>query len=214
MFSILSLNIQSLKAKFDLLHIFVQQLRNHEFSAKCLQESWLSNVADTSLYQLEGYTLILQGKTCSQHGGLIIYLNNNYNYKNITPGEESQIWGKQFLEITRRNCTYKLLLGNIYRPPCELNNNYLLLNNELNLVLSQLNNLNCEVILAGDYNIYLLNINTKETISDFFDMITCQSFFPRITLSTRLPEGRGALIDTFLCKLSRKTTNVTSGILY
>ena len=81
MFSIPSLNIQSLNAKFDQLHIFVQQLRqsNHEFSAICLQESWLSNVADISLYQLEGYTLIMQGKTCSQHGGLVIYLNNKYN---------------------------------------------------------------------------------------------------------------------------------------
>ena len=35
MFSILSLNIQSLNAKFDQLHIFVQHLRQntHEFSA-------------------------------------------------------------------------------------------------------------------------------------------------------------------------------------
>ena len=105
MFSILSLNIQSLNAKFDQLHIFVRRQSNHEFRAICLQESWLLNVEDISLYQLEGYTLILQGKTCSQHGGVVIYLNNKYNYKNITLGEESQIWEKQFLEITRRNCT-------------------------------------------------------------------------------------------------------------
>ena len=80
MFSILSLNSQSLNAKFDQLHIFEKQLRqsNHEFSAICLHDSWLSNVADTSLYQIEGYTIILQGKTCSQHGGLVIYLNNKY----------------------------------------------------------------------------------------------------------------------------------------
>ena len=76
MFSILSLNIQCLNEKFDRLHIFVQQLRqsNYEFSAICLQESLLSNVADTSPYQLEGYTLILRGKTCSQHGGLVILI--------------------------------------------------------------------------------------------------------------------------------------------
>ena len=44
-------------------------------------------------------------------------------------------------------------------------------------------------------------------------MITCQYFFPKITLPTRLSERRGTLIDNFLCKLSRKKTNVTSGIL-
>ena len=140
-------------------------------------------------------------------------MNNKYNSKNRTLDEESQIWEKQFLEITRRNCTYKLILGNIYRPPCALNDNYSLFNNELNLVLSQLNNLNCEVILAGDYNIDLLNIITEQKICDFFYMITCQSFFLKITLLTRLSERRGTLIDNFLCKLSRKTTNVASGIL-
>ena len=91
------------------------------------------------------------------------YLNTKYNYKNITLGEESQIWEKKFLEITRRNCTYKLILGNIYRPPCELNDNHSL----FNLVLSQLNNFNCEGILASDYNIDLINVNTKQTISEF-----------------------------------------------
>ena len=44
-------------------------------------------------------------------------------------------------------------------------------------------------------------------------MITCQSFFPKITLPSRLSESRGTLIDNFLCKLSRKTTNGTSRIL-
>ena len=73
----------------------------------------------------------------------------------------------------------------------------------MNLVLSQLNNLNCEVLLVGYYKIDLLNINK----------ITCKSFFPKITLPTRLSERRGTLIDNFLGKLSRKTTIVTSGIL-
>ena len=71
MFSILSLNIQSSNAQFDQLHIFVQQLRqsNHEFSVICLR---------------------------SQHGGLVIYLNIKYNYKNITLGKEFQIWKNSF----------------------------------------------------------------------------------------------------------------------
>ena len=107
----------------------------------------------------------------------------------------------------------QIILGNIYRPPCDLNDNYLLFNKELCLILSQLNNLNCEVILSGDYNIDFLNINTKQKIGDFFYRITCQSFFRKITLPTRLSESRGTLIYNFLCKLSQKTSNGTSGIL-
>ena len=62
---------------------FSQQFRQNynEISSICLQESWVSNKADTSKYQLEGYTFILKGGTCSQHGGLVIYLYNTFNLK-------------------------------------------------------------------------------------------------------------------------------------
>ncbi len=50
------------------------------FSVICIQESWLSEGADTSLIQLEGYKCIPQGKCCSSKGGLIIYLHENFNY--------------------------------------------------------------------------------------------------------------------------------------
>ena len=51
-FSILSLNCQSINAKFDQLNIKVQQLKSngYEFSAICLQETWLSSDSDTSLF--------------------------------------------------------------------------------------------------------------------------------------------------------------------
>ena len=51
-FCILSLNCQSINAKFDQRNIKVQQLKNngYEFSAICLQETWLSSDSDTSLF--------------------------------------------------------------------------------------------------------------------------------------------------------------------
>ncbi len=35
------------------------------FSAICIQESWLSEEADTFLIQLKGYECVSQGKFCS-----------------------------------------------------------------------------------------------------------------------------------------------------
>ena len=51
-FCILSLNCQSINAKFDQLNIKVQQLKSngYEFSAICLQETWLSSDSDTSFF--------------------------------------------------------------------------------------------------------------------------------------------------------------------
>ena len=64
---ILSLNCQSINAKFDQLNIKVQQLKSkgYEFSTICLQETWLSSDSDTSLFKIDGYNLTSQGKMCS-----------------------------------------------------------------------------------------------------------------------------------------------------
>ena len=75
-FSILSTNIESLNAKYDELDIFIEQMKDHgcEPSAICLQETWLSENHDTSQFQIDGYTCINQSKSCSNKGGLLIYL--------------------------------------------------------------------------------------------------------------------------------------------
>ena len=79
-FNILSLNCQSIKAKIDEIKIKIKQWEsvNCSFDAICLQESWLSNEADLSMFKLDNYKIISKGKTCSAHGGLVIYLHNSY----------------------------------------------------------------------------------------------------------------------------------------
>ena len=79
-FCLLSLNCQSLNAKFDKPVLLIEhfKLHNFAFSAICLQETWLEGDADLSLFQIPGYTCISKGKYCSPHGGLIIYLQNHY----------------------------------------------------------------------------------------------------------------------------------------
>ena len=46
----------------------------------CIQETWLTDQSDVSLFKIDGYNLISQGKKCSAHGGLAIYLNDILNY--------------------------------------------------------------------------------------------------------------------------------------
>ena len=72
-FSVLSINIQSLNAKIAQLRIMLNDLNQNGlyFSVICLQESWLSEDADTTLLNLDGY------------GGLLIYLRQEYGYKTL-----------------------------------------------------------------------------------------------------------------------------------
>ncbi len=66
-----STNIQSINAEIDELRLFIEHLKTYNimFSVICIQESWLSEGADTSLIQLECCKCIPQGKYCSSKGG-------------------------------------------------------------------------------------------------------------------------------------------------
>ena len=63
-----------------------------------------------SLLQIDGYTLISQGKICSGHAGLAIYLSNIYNYKSLDICKKSNMWEGQFIEVTANTVNKKTFL--------------------------------------------------------------------------------------------------------
>ncbi len=84
---------------------------------------------------------------------------------------------------------------------------------EIYPILEQLENNKNERTVAGDFNIDLLKIHEKQVISEYFDTLTSHSFYPKITLPTRLSNTHGTLIDYFLCKLYETALDTTTGIL-
>ena len=116
--SLLCLNIQSINAKIDELRILIENLRlkTCHFSAICLQESWLSEHSDLSQFDIHDYTLISQRKLCCGHGGLIIYLGNNFDYTKIDLVENTKVWESLFIEVSGF-LKKKIIIGKIYRPP-------------------------------------------------------------------------------------------------
>ncbi len=101
-FSILSINIQSLRAKFDELDIFIEHLRtlNLEFSAICTQECCISNNDDLQQIELKGYKLISQSKSqCSSKGGLTIYLHEKFDYEYKFKLNKYKTWECQVIQV-------------------------------------------------------------------------------------------------------------------
>ena len=203
-FKIISLNCQSLSAKIDNLKILMHNLDNQQvyIDAICLQESWLSDLSDLSLLHVEGYQLISMAKHCSAHSGLVIYLSNKYQHEVLNIHEQSNLWDGQFIKISGMLHNRNIILGNIYRPPNDINENYKTFFDELIRILAILNKSKHEVIIAGDFNIDLLKVNTNIHAHEFFHTLIAQSFIPKITLPTRFSDLRCTLIDNFLCKLS------------
>ncbi len=57
------------------------------------------------------------------------------------------------------------------------------------------------------------SFNGKQNISEYFDTLTSHSFYPKITVPTRLTNNNGSLIDNFLCKLTETTLETMSGVI-
>ena len=170
--------------------------------AICLQESWLSDLSDLSLLHVEGYQVIAMAKHCCAHSGLVIYLSNKYQHEVLNIHEQSNLWDGQFIKIYGMLQNRNIILGNIYRPPNDINENYKTFFDELIRILAILNKSKHEVIIAGDFNMYILKVNTNMHAHEFFHALIAQRFIPKITLPTRFSDLRCTLIDNFLCKLS------------
>ena len=106
--------------------------------------------------QISGYNCIIQERICSNKGSLLIYLNESYNYlytvrSNIY--KNSTIWEGQFIEVSGNGLPKKIIIGNVYRPPRNVNENIINFTTELTQALRYLKNSNSEVLIAGDFNI-------------------------------------------------------------
>lgn len=217
-FSILSTNIRSISSKIDELRIFVKKLHDHnvEFSAICIQEAWMSEGADISQIQIEGYTLIPQGYSAitTDKGGLLIYLNERFDYSNKMKLNYFHNWEGQVIQVKKGDHLAKpVIIANIYRRPLETNDYYKEFIEQFTPFVKQLESGNTDTAITGDFNIDLLDINKRQIYGEYFDMLTDNSFFPKITLPTRLDKYSATLIDNIFCKLTENTLHTTSGIL-
>ena len=195
MLTLLSLNCQSLHAKFPQLQGYLKNMENFNFnfSIICVQETWLSLEHDDTLYQLDGYNFVQTVRRCSTHGGVGIYIKNSLNYKVLPYIGNVDIWDGIFIEFylsDTNNITQKkkVVLGNIYRPPRTISENYKIFYDEIQEILSQYIHTNTEIILTGDFNIDLMQIHEKEHVKDFMEMLTSNGLVPKITSPTRLTE--------------------------
>ena len=218
-FLILTLNIQSVNAKFDNLFPVVANLASQGlyFGAICLQETWTSSDSDLSLLQLPGYQLIHQGSKCTKHGGLMIYLNVNYNYEIRNLYTNSNIWEGLFIDINGGNLCRTFTIGNIYRPPHDNNNNVNIQQfiSELSPIIAILQSENTYAAIVGDFNINLLQISEREKFGDFFDLMCTNNFFPKISFPTRFARHSCSLIDQIFCKTPhKKHVTISSSIIF
>ena len=217
--SIISLNCQSLFAKFTQLKIYLDVFAKHNFffSVICLQETWLSQDHNVSPLQIEGYKLVYVPKIASTHGGVAFYVWNSLKFSILPIVSEQKHFDCLFIELkvqlwdTPENLS--IILGNFYRPPRDDLYHYSIFIEEIENILSKLQT-SKHVVLVGDFNINLLKINERDQINLYFETLTSNGYFPKITKPTRPSESGGTLIDNCFIKTPNNLLVSTSGIIH
>ena len=212
-FTLLDINIQSLNAKFDSFVAFLNNLSDADiyFSAICIQETWLKTPYDSNCFNIPNYNMFTLQPTCTTHGGLIIYVHEKFQVKELNLYKESTLWEGLFLELSGGGLTKKLNLCNIYRPPRDRNDEIDRFLSEFTPTVSAVTNSTGECLIAGDFNLDLLKIESRATYSKYLELMYCFSLKPTVTLPTRLSRRNATLIDHIFCKSS--SVNTSGGII-
>ena len=181
-----------------------------------IQESWAHENVDMSQFLLPNYSLIFENRQLSTHGGLIMYVHDDFVYKDLNQeiiiSGTSTLFESHFGEIWRKTCRFqKHVIGNVYRLPSYNAEDLSAFTNEYSDLLNRLRTRSKFVYICGDYNIDILKMCSNNNYNTFYENVISSSFAPKITLPTRICDTTSTLIDNIYTNVLDKSH--TSGIL-
>ena len=215
-FKVIHFNIRSMeKNKFQLL-AFLSTL-NCNFDLIFLTEMGKTNIT-WSESVFDGYKLIYQPPSTGKGGAGVLVRNSSFD--TITQLEDPNFnvvktcdchnCLVENVSVKLTNNNREIFASSIYRHP---NGNVEHFANSLENMLSSVNERSWH-ILAGDFNINLLNSNESKT-NHYINNLLQANYIPCINLPTRFSENNATLIDHIMLKVPRKLiqTKISAGNL-
>ena len=204
-FSVLSLNIQSLSAKYNELNDMLNELSISNFipDVICLQETW--QIIDPSLFPLPNYQIIESNtRENARGGGVGIFVKNDIVFKTLSQYSvfHERIFESLFIEVVNEN-KQKVVIGSVYRPGTKypglsFTEQFGQFSDILSNILSDLSSKYEKVYIFGDFNLDLLKINENKFISEYIDTLFSFGFLQIVTKPTRISTNSATLIDHIL----------------
>jgi hypothetical protein len=205
---IIQINIRSLKKNFNSLKNMLN-ICNTTFEYIALSETWLTPQDDINFFKLQGYNIEYINRKCGRGGGVLLYINNNIDYKLRTDLciNEPDFMECVTVETCQSNCKKSLVMS-LYKAP---NINMHTFNEKFDLMLQTFN---CqEMYLCGDFNINLLKSSEQKETNDFVKNSFSHGFFPIINKPTRIQNNKSTLIDNIWTNSHPNTSDYKGGIL-
>ena len=184
-------NIRS--AKGPGLELFEAELRRWgvPWNVIGLTETWLDEESEKR-FSVEGFKTVCASRKEKGGGGVALLIEEGQAYRERPELGifEEGVFESVFVEIVRRDKHKNDLVGVVYRPPGgDLRGH----NENMSKVLEIARKENCYIM--GDFNVDLLKVNQHAPTSDFMGVFTTNSFFPLISLPSRLTDTTATLID-------------------
>ena len=192
----LNLNIGGLNSKFDKLKLFLAECNNDTspLSVITLQETHFTSEIDVNYFQLPGYTMVNDFARLNKCGGIAIYVRSSFSLKRLDVSkfmQNSTVYESMFLEFYNNSCKYrKYIIGSIYRRPSQLVADLTQFIDEFSETLAKIHATCKQSYIIGDYNIDLLQLHRNIYYNTFYENVTAQGFFPKLTRPTRSAETR------------------------
>ena len=124
-------------------------------------------------------------QTESNKGGALLYISNKFNYKirkDLTMYKKKEL-ESVFVEIINKKGKNSII-GCIYRHPSMHVSDFI--DNYTNNLFEKLSYENKDIILMGNFNINLLNIDSDKDSEEFLEQITTNYLIPLILKPTRI----------------------------
>ena len=190
--SVFHVNIQCLNSKHRVLCQFLESICL-EFDVIVLSEVWSYNI---EFYRniLPDYNFHYELSPTANIGGIGIFVRNNlghnlittYNLVNTNNYKVEDLW----IEVIKHKKKY--IVGGIYRHP---NQSIVEFKSMVDATLSKISHQKHPCIIAGDFNIDLLQWETHNAVYDYLDAVTTNNFMPLLVLPTRITSRSSTLID-------------------
>lgn len=206
-FSILTINIQSLNAKFEDLKDLILQLSEKKSLPEVIALTELWRFPDAAEFKINGYKPLIYKlrRGNAQGGGVGFYVKNNIQ---CTTDQKNSIFVDRIFESLiidiRGPNNKRLKIAVVYRPNTPIANlssseliteSFELLNNLLSVLG------NHPSYIVGDFNIDLLKSKSCKIAAEYLDILFSYGFLQTITKPTRIAQSSATLIDHVLTNI-------------
>lgn len=213
----LSINIQSLQAKFTNLNELLKNFDKNLPVMIFLQEIW--KIDNEEILKIHGYFSPFFTTRDGKGGGVGLYIRDDLKVTTINTPFHPRVFESQAAEVTFSNGK-KITIVNLYRPNTVPSNLTVSQQNELFFdylanVMENLNNDYENVLIGGDFNYNLLNIGNDNNTRNYLNLTFANGYLQTVLRPTRVQNQSATLIDHFLTNIHQyhyKTSIIVSDL--